>query len=371
MKKILLSPPHLSGFEQEYIQQVLESNWIAPVGKMLDEFEKSVCTYTNANYALATQSGTAAIHMGLRLLGVGKDDYVICPSLTFIATANPILYLGANPIFIDADAHGNISPTHTEEALAYCTRVGKRVKAMIIVHLYGECAQIPELLTIAQKYQVPVLEDAAEALGSHYAGKALGTWGDVGVLSFNGNKIITTSGGGMLLLPTAEMREKALFWATQAKDTAPHYQHSEMGYNYRLSNVLAGIGVAQMKALPARIARKKEIFEKWVEGLQENEIYFLNQLTEQQIKQVNYWLTVAIFKNYEQREKVRLALEEKGVEARPVWKPLHLQPFFENALYFGKRIGEELFEKGLCLPSGTAMTEEEQNYCIQIINAWL
>ncbi|TAE14815.1 MAG: aminotransferase class I/II-fold pyridoxal phosphate-dependent enzyme, partial [Bacteroidetes bacterium] len=267
MKQILLSPPHLAGNENEYIQQVLDSNWIAPVGKMLDAFEQSVCDYTGAKYALATNSGTAAIHLGLRLLGVGKGDYVICPTLTFIATANPALYLGANLIFVDCDETGNISPAYLEKALAYCAQTGKQVKVVIIVHLYGQNAQISELLAITQKYGVAVLEDAAEALGSTYEGKALGTFGDVGVLSFNGNKIITTSGGGMLLLPTAEMREKALFWATQAKDSAPHYQHSEIGYNYRLSNVLAGIGVAQMQVLPTRLQQKRAIFEKWVEGL--------------------------------------------------------------------------------------------------------
>lgn len=375
MKKILLSPPHLSGSENEYLQRVLDSNWIAPVGKMLDEFEQSVCNYTGANYALATQSGTAAIHLGLRLLGVGKGDFVICPSLTFIATANPILYLGATPIFVDSDHTGNIAPTYLTEAIESCKKVGKSIKAIIIVYLYGESGQLSELINITKHYQIPILEDSAEALGSIWAGKALGTWGEVGVLSFNGNKIITTGGGGMLLLPTEAMREKALFWATQAKDPASHYQHSEIGYNYRLSNVLAGIGVAQMHTLPTRLKRKKEIFDFYMQALQgrggAGKVAFLNTCLPTAENIPNYWLTVALFQDYETREKVRLALEREGIEARPVWKPLHLQPAFADALYFGERVGEGLFERGLCLPSGTAMTDEELQFCTQIIQSTL
>lgn len=368
MKKILLAPPHLAGNENEYLQKVLDSNWIAPIGEMLDAFEKSICAYTGAKYALATNSGTAAIHIALRLLGVGKGDHVICPSLTFIATANPILYLGASPIFVDSDENGNLSPRYLQNALAYCQRAGKVVKAIVIVHLYGESAQISELLAIAKKYEIPILEDAAEALGSTYAGKALGTWGDIGVLSFNGNKIITTGGGGMLLLPTREMREKALFWATQAKDNAPHYQHSEIGYNYRLSNVLAGIGIAQMAVLPTRIAQKRAVFQYYkYYGFQD--VTFLNRDVAENLANhsPNYWLSVALFSHYAMREKVRLALEAVGVESRPIWKPLHLQPVFENALYFGENIAENLFKRGLCLPSGTAMTESDLAYCAKQI----
>ncbi len=368
MKKILLSPPHLTGNEATYIQQVLDSNWIAPVGKMLADFEEAVCAFTGAKYALATHSGTAAIHLGLRLLGVGKGDNVICPSLTFIATANPILYLNANPIFVDSDAQGNIEPAHLEQALAYCVQTGKPAKAIVIVHLYGQSVQLYELTRIAQAYHVPILEDAAEALGSLYAGKALGTWGDVGVFSFNGNKIITTSGGGMLLLPTLEMREKALFWATQAKDIAPHYQHSEIGYNYRLSNVLAGIGVAQMLALPARIARRRAVFAYYFEALHAERVgEKLAFLTETPQTFTNRWLTIVLFRTFETREKIRLALEEAGIESRPIWKPLHLQPLFAKTPYFGDGVGEDIFERGLCLPSGTTMDEKDMDFCVQII----
>ncbi len=390
MNRIYLSPPHLTGKEQTYLQEVLASNWITSAGKMLDEFEAMLCAYTGASFALATNSGTSAIHLGLKLLGVGEGDYVICPTLTFIATANPILYLGAKPIFVDVDAWGNVAPEALAEALAYCAREGRKVRAIIVVHLFGHSAQMHELITIADAYNIPILEDAAEALGGTYAGKALGTWGRVGVLSFNGNKIITTSGGGALLLPTAEMREKALFWATQAKDQAPHYQHSEMGYNYRLSNVLAGVGKAQMEVLPVRVAQKREIFEKWRIFFQKYPtVSFLNPLPlparspsppvplfslqpfnpstllPPYPSTSNYWLTVALFEHYEMREKVRLSLEKANIESRPVWKPLHLQPVFAQDIYIGGRVAEGIFQRGLCLPSGTAMTDEEMQYCFK------
>jgi len=372
MRKILLSPPHLAGNEMTYLQQVLDSGWIAPIGEMLATFEQQVCAFTGAKYALATSSGTAAIHIGLRLLGVGEGDWVICPSLTFIATANPILYLHAQPVFVDADEQGNISPCFLEKALAYCTKTGKRVRAIIVVHLYGQSAQLHELMLVAMRYNVPILEDAAEAMGSLYAGKAAGIWGQVGVLSFNGNKMITTSGGGMLLLPTAEAYEKAKFWATQAKDAAPHYQHSEIGYNYRLSNVLAGIGVAQMEVLPARIASRRAIFAYYWEALTAErvggEASFLTEMPE---TYSNRWLTVVLFRDKKTREKVRIALQNAGIEARPVWKPLHLQPVFEGVPYFGSRVGEELFERGLCLPSGSAMTEDDLAYCVAHLKASL
>jgi pyridoxal phosphate-dependent aminotransferase EpsN len=356
--RIYLSPPHLSGLELAYIQQAFASNWVAPVGENLARFEQAVCNVTQAKYALALNAGTAAIHLGLRALGVGAGDIVICPSFTFIATANPILYLGATPIFIDSEAETwNISPEYLEKALIDCKQKNKLPKAIIVVHLYGQAAQMYEIQQIAQHYQIPILEDSAEALGSTYQGRALGTLGDIGIYSFNGNKIITTSAGGMLVTDSKEIYEKSLFRATQAKEKAPHYQHNELGYNYRLSNILAGIGCGQMEVLPERIRQRRSIYTLYQQFLA-NELA-VTFLTEMPDSFSNRWLTCVLFRDEPQREQVRLALSDENIEARPLWKPLHLQPLFQDFHYYGAQIAESLFEKGLCLPSGSQLQTED------------
>ncbi|SHL70533.1 DegT/DnrJ/EryC1/StrS family aminotransferase [Hymenobacter psychrotolerans] len=360
--RIYLSPPHLGRHELNYLHKAIEDNWVAPAGPNLTGFERDICEYTGAAHCVALSSGTAAIHLGLKLLGVGPGDEVLCPSFTFVATANPIVYLGASPVFIDSEAETwNLCPERLREAMEDRIRLGRRPKALIIVHLYGMPCKLREILAVAAEFCVPVLEDAAEALGSRYEGQPLGTFGTVGVFSFNGNKILTTSGGGALVTNHADWDQKARFWATQAKDPAPYYQHSEIGYNYRLSNLLAGIGRGQMELLEDRVKRRREIYGWYQQHL--NGVSGLSfGPTEPTGGRSNRWLTCVLLNPAETTvtpERLRPHLETRNIESRPLWKPLHLQPLFANAPMYGGEVCTTLFEQGLCLPSGTAMQDSE------------
>jgi dTDP-4-amino-4,6-dideoxygalactose transaminase len=371
--KIWLSSPHMGGTEQLYIQEAFDANWVAPLGPNVNGLEQDLENYLdNQPHVGALSSGTAAIHLGLILLGVQAGDEVICQSMTFSASANPILYLGAIPVFIDSEEQTwNICPVSLEEAIVDRIQKGKKPKAIIAVHLYGVPYQIEAVRAIADKYGIPILEDSAEALGSSYKGQKCGTFGDIGVLSFNGNKIITTSGGGAIVTKTAAQKEKAVFYATQSRDNAPHYQHSHIGYNYRMSNICAGIGRGQMEVLDKHIDLRRQMHDFYVELFSSiegvnvfsvpNEDYF-----------ANYWLSAITIDSTKTGgitvENLRLALEAENIESRPLWKPMHLQPIFENYPYYGRNIAEQLFEKGLCLPSGSNLTDEDRNRIVQSIN---
>jgi dTDP-4-amino-4,6-dideoxygalactose transaminase len=363
LDRIYLSPPHLGRHELNYLHKAVEDNWVAPIGPNLTGFEADLCAFTGVAHAVALTSGTAAIHLGLRLLGVGPGDEVLCPSLTFVATANPILYCGATPVFVDSEADTwNMCPQRLREAIEDRIKQGKRPKALILVHLYGMPAKLTELLALAQEYGLPVLEDAAEALGARYQGRPLGSFGQVSVFSFNGNKILTTSGGGALLTPDAGLAQKALFLATQAKDPAPHYQHSEVGYNYRLSNLLAGIGRGQMELLEDRVKRRREIFGWYQEHLAGVPGLTVALAPEPAGSHSNRWLTTILLDpaaTSATPETLRQHLETRHIESRPLWKPLHLQPLFEGVPMYGGAVAESLFARGLCLPSGTALSDDE------------
>lgn len=376
-KRIYLSSPHMSGEELPFIQEAFQTNWIAPLGPNVEEFEKEVASYVGVRGAVAVSSGTAAIHLALSLLNVGKGDYVYCSSLTFVASANPILYQGAIPVFIDSEQETwNMSPEALEEALTRAARDNKLPKAVIIVHLYGQSAKMDELLAICARFDVPCIEDAAESLGSTYRGKRSGSFGKMSIFSFNGNKIITTSGGGMLVSNDLPMLNKARFLAAQARDRAPHYQHSEMGYNYRLSNVLAGIGRGQLMVLPQRVQKKRDIFFAYEQALAP--IAGVRFMPELEGTLSNRWLTVALIDEEItgiSRNQILQALENENIEARPVWKPLHLQPLFQGCTYHKhceeEDVSQQLFQMGICLPSGTNMTEDEQLRVIHIIEEQL
>jgi pyridoxal phosphate-dependent aminotransferase EpsN len=361
----------MSGNEQKYIDDAFETNWVAPIGPNIDQFEKEIADFVGVNGAVAVSSGTAAIHLALSLLGVKKGDKVFCSSLTFVASANPIIYQGAEPVFIDSELETwNMSPEALEEAFIDASYEGKLPKAVIVVNLYGQSAKMDEILSICNQYEVPVIEDAAESLGSTYKGKASGTFGKFGIYSFNGNKIITTSGGGMLISDDIEGLRKARFLATQARDPAPHYQHSNLGFNYRMSNILAGIGRAQLEVLNQRVDARRLIFEKYNRELGHLPgFYFMPEL-ENTLS--NRWLTALTINEVEAGVSVRdilHTLTEENIEARPVWKPLHMQPIFQGAKFYprskGENISEYLFENGICLPSGSNMTIEDQ---IRVIN---
>ncbi len=365
--KIWLSSPHMGGKEQEFVKEAFETNWIAPLGPHVNAFEQDLCNYTGAKHAAALSSGTAAIHLALILLGVGKGDKVLCQSMTFSATANPIVYQGATPVFIDSEEETwNMSPEHLEEAIVSIMKEGEKPKAIIPVHLYGMPAKMKEILEIGKKYDIPVIEDAAEALGASISGKKCGTFGIMNILSFNGNKIITTSGGGALLSDNEKFIEKARFLATQARDDAPHYQHSEIGYNYRLSNVLAGIGRGQMQVLDDRVSQRRKVFDfykNYFDEKNKNKGYNVRFQTEPEGFFSNRWLT-AVFIDPEKnkgvnREKLRLSLEKENIEARPLWKPMHLQPVFKGTDFYGDGTSEKLFDDGLCLPSGSNLTHDD------------
>lgn len=363
--RIFLSLSQQSGFEQQYIQEALATHWITTGGPNVNGLEKDLESYLgNQAHVGALSSGTAAIHLGLILLGVQAGDEVICQSMTFSASANPILYLGATPVFIDSEKETwNLCPLALEEAIVDRIAKGSKPKAIIAVHLYGVPYQIEAIKAILDKYNIPVLEDSAEALGSSYKGQKCGTFGDIGVLSFNGNKIITTSGGGAIVTKSKELKDKAVFFATQSRDDAPHYQHSEIGYNYRMSNICAGIGRGQMEVLDAHVALRRKMNAFYVDLFKDiagvtvfsvpNEDYF-----------ANYWLSAILIEPNKakgiNREALRLAFEAANIESRPLWKPMHLQPIFEHYPYYGSNVAETLFEKGLCLPSGSNLTDEER-----------
>lgn len=369
-RRIYLSLCKESGFEQEYIQRALKTNWITSGGPNVDEFENILESYLDEEvYVTALNSGTSAIHLALVLLGVSKNDEVICQTMTFSASANPILYQGATPVFVDSEPDTwNICPQQLEIAIKDRIKSGKKPKAIIAVHLYGNPYKVDEIRVIADRYSIPIIEDSAEALGSNYKGKKCGTFGDFSVLSFNGNKIITSSSGGALITKKKSQKEKAVFFATQSRDSAIHYQHSEIGYNYRMSNICAGVGLGQIKVLDENILQRiknhnfyKEIFSriKNVELFEVlNEKYFSI-----------YWLNVILVMSSSEKnsDTLRIALEKENIESRPLWKPMHLQPAFEKYPYYGGKVAESLFKKGLCLPSGSNLTDGDRNKIKKVI----
>ena len=382
-KRIFLASPHMSeeGYEKEYIKEAFDTNWIAPLGENVNKFEEELANYVGAKCGAALSAGTAAIHMALKALDVKEGDIVFCSSLTFSATANPIIYQNATPVFIDCDRETwNMDP----EALKKAFEKYPNPKAVVIVHLYGTPAKMDEIMAICNEHNVPLVEDAAESLGATYKGKQTGTFGKYGIFSFNGNKIITTSGGGMLVSDDEERIQKVRFWATQSRDKARYYQHSEIGYNYRMSNIVAGIGRGQLKVLNDRLAKKKEIYETYKEGFKD--------ITEIEMKPVpvdtkpNYWLSTMLLKEESKVTPLNImeALEKENIESRPIWKPMHMQPIFRNNPFITKKgngrantnayiqnekidVGMDIFERGLCLPSDNKMTEEQQNKIIEVI----
>ena len=358
MQRIFLSPPHMSGKEQEYINEVFKSNYIAPLGEYVNKFEASVSNYAGAPDALALNSGTSAIHLALRVLGIGAGDVVLASTFTFMASVSPILYQGATPVFVDSDESWNLSPELLKKAIANSP---KKPKALVVTHLYGQAAKMKEICEICEQENIAVVEDAAEALGGFLNGKALGTFGRLGAYSFNGNKIITTSGGGMLV-GERDLVEKARFYSTQAREPFLHYEHKDYGYNYRLSNVLGAIGTAQMEVLEQRVIKKREIFEKYKKELPELE--FMPEIAN---SRGNRWLTTALFKEKGAHLRVIDALAKENIESRPLWKPMHMQPVFEGALAFTDGTSEEMFARGICLPSGTAMRDEEFARVVKIV----
>lgn len=353
MERLFLSPPHMSGKEQAYIAEVFESNYIAPLGAFVDQFEASIEAYAHTEHALATTSATAALHLALRILGIGRDDLVLTSTFTFIGSVNAILYQGAKPIFIDSDESWNLSPKLLREAI---DTLPQKPKALILTHLYGQVAKIDEIASLCKEAGIYLIEDAAESLGATYQGKQSGTFGDLGVYSFNGNKILTTSGGGVLVSDNTEWIEKAKFYATQAREPYLHYEHEEYGYNYRMSNVLAAIGVAQMEVLDARIQRKREIFDFYVQEL--GGIAEINFMPELAGSVGNRWLTALTFEKTKPQTVID-ALEQVNAESRPLWKPMHLQPLFYGAKSFIDGRSERLFSMGICLPSPTASSNDD------------
>lgn len=362
--RIYLSSPHMGGTEQTYVNQAFETNWIAPLGPNVTAFETSLENYLDEeSHVAALSSGTAALHLALILLGVERGDEVICQSLTFSASANPIVYLGATPVFVDSEPDTwNICPHHLELAINDRIAQGKKPKAIIAVHLYGMPYKVEEITAISKKYEIPVIEDSAEALGSTYKGKKCGTFGDISILSFNGNKIITTSGGGALVSKDINVKKKAIFLATQARDEAPHYQHSEIGYNYRLSNVCAGIGRGQMEVLDRHIALRRSNHDFYMQLFADIEGVRIFNEPNADYKS-NHWLSciafdAEIFKDSAPRE-MQHVLEKENIESRPLWKPMHLQPVFKNAPFYGGTVAEDLFTNGLCLPSASNLTQAD------------
>lgn len=367
--KIFLSSPHMSeeGYEKEYVKEAFDTNWIAPLGKNVNEFENELANKIGSKHAAALSSGTAAIHLALKAIGVGEGDIVFCPTLTFSATANPIIYQNATPVFIDSDEETwNMSPIALEEAF----KKHPNVKAVIVVHLYGLAADIDKIIEICHRHNVKVIEDAAESLGTYYKGTHTGAHGDYGVFSFNGNKIITTSGGGMLVSDNEERIAKARFWATQSRDQARHYEHSELGYNYRMSNVTAGIGRGQLKVLEKRVDKKKYIFEYYKRELESLDgVLFM---PDNAWNEPNFWLSSMTLGGKVKPLEVMKALEQENIEARPIWKPMHLQPYFERYDFVGTDVAEKLFKNGVCLPSDTKMSDAELDRIIGIIkNLWV
>lgn len=375
MTRIYLASPHMSeeGYEQAYVKEAFDTNWVAPLGPNVNQFEQELADYVGVKSASALSSGTAAIHLGLKALGVGEGDTVFCSTLTFSASCNPILYLGATPVFIDSDAATwNMCPKALKKAFEDATKRHQLPKAVVVVNLYGQSADMDPILELCQKYNVPILEDAAESLGSTYKGRMSGTIGDIGIYSFNGNKIITTSGGGMMVSNYEAYTKKATFWATQSREAERHYEHQELGYNYRMSNVLAGIGRGQLKVLNDRIAKKKEIYETYKEAFRDIEEIEMMNICD--FGESNYWLSVMTLKETSQVKPldIMLALEKENIESRPVWKPMHMQPVFKQYPFFtatdDQPVSEDYFKRGICLPSDTKMTAEQQQRVIDIIS---
>lgn len=364
-KKIWLASPHMSdeGYEMQYVQEAFDTNWVAPLGPNVNEFEKELAAKVGLKHAAAMTSGTGAIHLALKAAGVGEGDIVFCPTLTFSATANPIIYQNATPVFIDSDYETwNMDPNALEAAFE---KYGGKVKAVLVVHLYGLSADMDKIMEICNKYGVTVIEDAAESLGGYYKGKHTGSFGKFGVFSFNGNKIITTSGGGMLVSNDEEKIKKVRFWSTQSRDTARHYQHSELGYNYRMSNISAGIGRGQLKVLDQRVAKKKYIFEFYKREL--GDLEGIDFMPVNEWDEPNYWLSCITLNGHLRPIDIIESLEKENIESRPIWKPMHMQPFFAEYDYIGSDVSESLFENGVCLPSDTKMTDEDLNRTCGII----
>jgi dTDP-4-amino-4,6-dideoxygalactose transaminase len=372
--KIWMSSPHMGGTEEQFVKEAFETNWIAPLGPNVNGFEQDLELFLNHDcHVAALSSGTAGLHLALVLLGVKAGDEVICQSMTFSATANPITYVGATPVFVDSEKDTwNISPQLLETAIKDRIANGKKPKAIIPVHLYGMPAKMEEITIVAREYGIPVIEDAAEALGSSINGRKCGTFGDIAVLSFNGNKIITTSGGGALVSHSADVVKDARFLATQARDEAPHYQHSQIGYNYRMSNLCAGVGRGQMQVLAKRIKQRRDIYEQYHTYLQGKKgIHFMDELPGYFS---NRWLTTILVDPTEAgftREDLRLAFEKENIESRPLWKPMHMQPVFEQYPFYGDGTAEKLFSDGLCLPSGSNLTSDDTDRIFDVFNTLL
>lgn len=372
-KRIYLASPHMGGMEQEFVKEAFDTNWVAPLGPNVNNFEKEIAEYVGIKSAAALVSGTSAIHLALKAVGIKSGDRVFCTSLTFAASCNPIIYENGEPVFIDSEPKSwNMSPVALEKAFIKAKEENKMPVAVIVVHLYGQSADMDKIMEICNRYNTPIIEDAAESLGTTYKGKQTGTFGKFGVFSFNGNKIITTSGGGMLVSDDVEKIEKARFWSTQARDNARHYEHTELGYNYRMSNITAGIGRGQLRVLDERINQKKHIFERYKEAFKD--IKEIEMMPICEYGNPNYWLSCMTLK---EESKIKpldiiLALEGNNIESRPIWKPMHIQPYYRNFEFFnhnedGISISEEIFRRGLCLPSDTKMTEEEIDKVINII----
>ena len=373
-KRIYLASPHMGGLEEVFVKEAFDTNWIAPLGANVDGFEKELSEYVGSKTGAALASGTAAIHMALKAVGVKKGDKVFCSSLTFAASCNPIIYEGGIPVFIDSEPEShNMSPVALEKAFKAYEEKGEMPKAVIVVNLYGQSADMDKIIEICKKYNVPIIEDAAESLGATYKGKYSGTFGEYGIYSFNGNKIITTSGGGMLVSNNKEGIAKVRFWSTQARDKARHYEHTELGYNYRMSNIVAGIGRGQLRVLEDRIAKKKEIFETYKEAFKDIEDIEMMPVCE--YGEPNYWLTT-ITLNENSKVKpldIILALEKENIESRPIWKPMHIQPYYKEYDFYSHNdedevsVSEDIFNRGVCLPSDTKMSDHDMDRVIGII----
>ena len=376
-KRIWLSLAQMGGEEQNFIKEAFDTNWVVPLGPNVNGFEQDLKHYhaLEKQEVVALSAGTAALHLGLVMLGVERDDEVICQSFTFSASANPITYQGAKPVFIDSEPDTwNMDPSLLREAIEdRIQKTGRKPKAIIPVHLYGMPAKMDEITAIAQEYEIPILEDAAEAIGSEYKGKKCGTLGAYGALSFNGNKMITTSGGGALICPDREAADRVTFYATQAREQAPHYQHEKIGYNYRLSNICAGIGRGQMQVLDEHIARRRAIHALYSQGLESIPGIGVQQNPSTHFNS-NFWLTTILIDPKQtgfDREQLRLRLEEENIESRPLWKPMHLQPVFASCPYYGGSVAERLFERGLCLPSGSGLSDNEISCVIEVIKSFI
>lgn len=368
MSRIYLSPPHVFGEEQRLVGEAFASNWIAPLGPHVDAFEQELGTVVGVPHAVALSSGTAGLHLAMRLLDVGPGDEVVCSSLTFSASANPIAYERATPVFVDCDGTWTMDPNLLEDALKTSRVTGKRVKAVVAVDLYGQCADYDAITATCDRFGVPLVEDAAEALGATCRGRPAGGFGRLGVFSFNGNKIVTTSGGGMLVSSEEALIDRARFLATQARDPAAHYEHSAIGFNYRLSNILAAVGRGQLRTLPERVAIRRRIFETYVKAL--GDLRGVAFMPEAAYGTSNRWLTCVTFDPAEfgaTREDVRLALEAENIESRPIWKPMHMQPVFTGCRAHGGAVSQHLFEDGLCLPSGSSLSAEDQCRVIETV----